>query len=265
MSPRQCFLVAVCTAALGGCPKKPATAPDGSAAPPPPPAGAAVTPDAGAFAPGLVAQSRVALRKDADEKSRAVTLLNFGERVRVLERGDAFHRVQLSDGTQGFLPARAMVVGMAQEATLTADQDIYVRPDALGPVRKREKPGVLMFVTADRDGWRQVTLPDRAVGWVPRDRAVTDAAEVAAAVALYRGEALAQDKKPEQAAQVYQDLLAQQPGARLAALVAQKLAAFPRDAGPGTLDGGGAADGAVGVEDAGGLAADAAGPAGGKG
>ena len=62
-------------------------------------------PDAGAFTPGLVAQ-RVALRREADEKSKAITLLNYGERVRVLEKGETFHKVQLSDGSEGFLPAR---------------------------------------------------------------------------------------------------------------------------------------------------------------
>lgn len=213
-------------AAGTGCPKdKPATPAPVPPAPAPP-----SVPDAGVALTGLVSQ-KVALRKDADEKSRALTLLNYGEKVRVLEKGDAFLRVQLSDGTEGFLPARAILVGPAQEATLVADQDVYVRPDALGPVRKREKPGVLMFITADRDGWRQVALPDRSVGWVPRDKASTDVAEVASAVALYRGDALVADKKADQAAQVFQDVLAQHPGARLAALVGQRLAVVAPDAG----------------------------------
>ena len=41
--------------------------------------------------------SSVGLRAAADEKSKVITMVNYGERLSVLEKLDAFVRVRLSD------------------------------------------------------------------------------------------------------------------------------------------------------------------------
>jgi SH3-like domain-containing protein len=209
--------------------------------------------DAGSSQPGVVAWPKVAMRATADEKAKVLTTVNYGERLTVLDKGDPFTRVRLSDGQDGFILSRFVVVGMAQDATLTQDQDLYARPDALSPVKKRERPGVLFLVTQDANGWRQVQLQDRTVAWVPRDKAVTDEHEVAVAMALYRGEALMAERKPEAAATAYQDALTAHSGARLAPLLGTRLAAFPRDAGTPVVDSGAATpvDAAVHTTDGG--------------
>jgi SH3-like domain-containing protein len=222
MRPTLQLTCLMCGTVLLGCPQKP-TAPT--------PVTVTAVADAGASWPGVVAWSRVSMRVAADEKARAAALVNYGERLTVLEKSDTFCRVRLSDGQEGFLPTRFIIVGAAQEATLTADQDLYARPEALSPVKKREKPGVLLFVLQDNNGWRQVQLPDRTQGWIPRDRAVTDAAEVAGAVAILRGDTLATEGKAAEAAAVYQDHLQQHAGTRLGPLVAARLAKVRPDAG----------------------------------
>lgn len=218
----------LCVLLLGpGCPKNKdhGAGPDGGGPK------AAQAADAGATVPGVVGWTKVSMRGAADDKARVLTLLNYGERLTVLEKGDTFFKVRLSDTQEGYVPARFVIAGMAQDATLLMDQDLYTRPDALSPVRKREKMGALFFVTQDLNGWRQVQLQDRVTAWVPRDKAVTEAPEVAMATALYRGEQLMGEKKPDAAAALLEEAQAAHPEARLAPLVAARLALLPRDAG----------------------------------
>ncbi|MEW5855621.1 MAG: SH3 domain-containing protein [Myxococcota bacterium] len=186
--------------------------------------------DAGVELPGVVAFTKVSVKQAPDEKARSVTLLSRGERLSVLEKGEPFSKVRLSDGEVGYVQTRNLLLGQITEATLVMDQDLYVRPDALSPVRKRAAAGTLLFVLADKDGWRQVQMPDKTVGWVPRDKAVTDVAEVDAARALWKAELQIEQKRPDLALTALRDFLALSPGARLAPMVEARAGTL--DAGP---------------------------------
>jgi len=205
---------------------------------PKPDAGGALTsqgkPDAASMGPkAVVAYARVAVREKPDDKSKAVTLLSYGERVTLLEAGEAFTKIQLSDGETGFAQSKHLLTGDVSDGTLLVEQDLYVRPDSLSPTRKRVPPGLFMFVLADKNGWRQVQLPDRQQGWVPRDKISTEEAELAAARAIHRGEVLVEAAKKPDAVRVLQDVLTAHPTSRLAPLLEARVTAWlPPDAGP---------------------------------
>jgi SH3-like domain-containing protein len=207
----------------------------------------ALLPDAGPpTVVGVVAVNKTPVRQAPDDKSKATTQLFRGERVTVLERGDPYCRIQLSDGEAGWAPVKNLLVGQYTEASLVNDQDLYVRPDALSPVRRRAAAGTLLFVLQDKDGWRQVQLADRFQGWVPKDRAVTEGPELEGAQALWKAELLLEQKRLEVARVMLREFLAAHPGTRLAALVETRLAALPPEPGPDASvpagDGGGAGD-----------------------
>lgn len=187
--------------------------------------------DAGSAEVGVVAASRVAVKESPKDKARSVALVQYGERVDVLETQESYLLVRLSDGTQGFLPTRHVVVGNPVAATLVAEQDLYARPDALSPVKRREKRGVLLFILSDKNGWRQVHLPDRTEGWVPRDKVSTAADEVALAVALHRAALVYADHHEDRALGMLREALGARPGAALASVVEARLAEWVPDAG----------------------------------
>ena len=203
-------------------------APDAS-----PPAAAVASRDAGVSGqPGVVAVNRTPVKQTPDEKGKTVTHLFRGERVAVLERGNPYCRIQLSDGEVGWAPVKNLLLGQSTEAALVNDQDLYVRPDALSPVRRRAAAGTLLFVLQDKDGWRQVQLADRFQGWVPKDRAVTEGPELEGARALWKAELLVEQKRPEVAAATLREFMTTYPSAKLATLVETKLGALPAESGP---------------------------------
>ncbi len=225
------LLACACTPRAGGSGR-----PDGGAAVLATPAAAGALQAAGDAGPrtlgGHVGVSRVALKQAASEKARSAAVLNFGEALTILSEKDGWTAVRTSDGTEGFVAADALAAQATGLATLVLEQDLYARPDALSPVKKRLKRGGLMLVLADRNGWRQVRLPDRTEGWMPRDRALLDETELAHARGMWRAEQALADKLPEVALGALQDALAAQPTARLAPMTQQRLAPLlPADAG----------------------------------
>jgi SH3-like domain-containing protein len=61
------------------------------------------------------------------------------------------------------LPARAVVVG-AEEAS------VRFEPSAAGTEHFRARPGAVLRVLAEREGWAQVARRDGARGWIERVR-----------------------------------------------------------------------------------------------
>lgn len=205
---------------------------DGSQASPDRAAPPAAPPDAGSGPSAVVVYGRVAVREKADEKSRAVTLLSYGERVSVLEPGDAFTHVKLSDGQTGYAQTKMLLTGDISEGTLTTEQDLYVRPDSRSNTVKRVTAGLYMFGLNDLNGYRQVQLPDRSRGWVPRQKFITEEAELGIAQAMYRAEVLVEARKPADALRVLQEALTAYPNARLAPMLQARITPLlPPDGG----------------------------------
>jgi len=76
--------------------------------------------------------TRVVLRSGPDAKSAALGGLRPGERAALLAAGDAWHRVRLSDGREGFVSAAWTVL-------VPEDWDVAARPPAGVPAGKADR------------------------------------------------------------------------------------------------------------------------------
>lgn len=165
---------------------------------------------------GVISAGQAALKDAADDKTgKWKATLMRGEKVQLLDEGrpqNSFLHVKLSDGSDGFVPERTVLVGDIDEAVALEEKPLYARPDEAAPRLGKVTVGTLLFVTRMQDPWAEVRLPKGNVGWMKANDFSRDGDELDAARSLFRYDLLKDQKnKKEQAEQILTEAIARHP------------------------------------------------------
>lgn len=181
-------LVLVASAAflVSGCSKKGADA--GIQAVPankPPLAASAATADANQ---AVCIYDGTGVRSEVGKKGKYVSSLSLGEAVRLSgaeekdESGREFRKVELSDGSSGWVAATG-IAAAARMGALRDDSPSYKRPDPLTASGQKIPFMTVVAVTQQKDEWLQlIGEGKKPLGWVKKDAVTLDADEVAVAI-----------------------------------------------------------------------------------
>src|SRR6266545_4263787 len=191
--------------ALAACSKKPV---------PGEPSAATGTPSAAAPAAAYVSGA-TALRREPSEAARvrgpggkevanALTVLQRGEKVAVVEAREDWAKVRSSDDREGWLKRGAMLEGEGlTEATVLAPADVFDRPDLLAANAKRRiEPGTLLLVVEARPPFSEVNVSSGPNAWVLSERLATGEREVSVAKLAEKARFLERSGKHDEAKQI---------------------------------------------------------------
>ena len=209
----------------------------------PPPAPPAVeeptAPAAPALPSAVVSSAQVSLKETPDVKGKWKTTLMRGEKLRLLEDGavkEGFLHVALSDGSEGYISEKSLLVGEVEEVVALEEKPLYARPDDAAPRMGMVQVGTLLFITKPQDDWIEVQLPKGRTGWMQASDVSRDNEELDAARAVFRYEQLKDSKKEarqQEAQQILAEALQRHPGSRvLEAMGLTTAAAQPATAAP---------------------------------
>ncbi|MBN2358527.1 MAG: hypothetical protein JXR83_03680 [Deltaproteobacteria bacterium] len=164
----------------------------------------------------VISAGQASMKDVADDKTgKWKATLMRGEKVQLLDDGrpqNGFLHVKLSDGSDGFVSERTLLVGEIEEVVALEEKPLFARPDEAAPRLGKVTVGTLLFVTRQQDLWAEVRLPKGNVGWMKATDFSHDAAELDAARSVFRYELLKDQKnKREQAEQILNEAIARHP------------------------------------------------------
>jgi SH3-like domain-containing protein len=203
---RTAFLALALAAALAACSKKRD------------PAAPAAPAQAAQAAPGPAAafvSAATALRREPTEAARvagpsgkevanALTVLQRGERVAVVEAREEWAKVRSSDDKDGWLRRAVLLEGDGiAEATVLVAADVFDRPDLLAAnARRRIEPGTLLLVVKAKPPFSEVNVSSGPNAWVLTERLSTAEREVSVAKLAEKARWLVRSGKADEAKQM---------------------------------------------------------------
>src|SRR5512138_871636 len=227
---------------LAACGKSGAPAP--TAAP-----GGAVAPAPAATGPAFVSVA-TALRREASDAGRvkgptgkdvanALTVLQRGERVTLLEAREDWARVRTSDDKEGWLKRATILEGDGiSEATVLAPADVFDRPDLLAANAKRKiDAGTLLLVVKTKPPFSEVNVSSGPNAWVLSERLASGEKEVSVAKLAEKARFLKRSGKEDEAKQILALARQQFAGVPLVDALAAEIEGTPGEVVPaaGTL------------------------------
>jgi SH3-like domain-containing protein len=241
-------LIAAVALALASCSKQPAS----GGSPTPAPGTAAAAP--AAAAPGAFVVVASALRREPTEASRvpgpsgkeiqnALTVLQRGERVGVVEAREEWARVRSSDDREGWLKRTALMDGESvAAATVLVPVDVFDRPDLLAAnARRRIEPGTLLLVARTRPPFSEVNVGSGPDAWVLSERLSSAEREVSVAKLTEKARWLVRSGKADEAKQILALAREHFAGSPLVDALAVELGEQPAAPAPGAVPTSGAA------------------------
>jgi len=164
----------------------------------------------------VISAGQAAMKDAADDKTgKWKATLMRGEKLQLLDDGrsqNSFLHVKLTDGSDGYVPERSLLVGEIDEVVALEEKPLFARPDEAAPRLGKVTVGTLLFVTRQQDAWAEVRLPKGNVGWMKATDVSRDADELDAARSVFRYDLLKDQKnKKEQAEQTLNEAIARHP------------------------------------------------------
>jgi hypothetical protein len=138
------------------------------------------------------------------EVANAISVLQRGEKVTVLEVRESWARVRSSDDREGWLDRGVVLEGEGlSEATVLVPADVFDRPDLLAAnARRKIEPGTLLLVVRSKPPFSEVNVSSGPNAWVLSERLATGEKEVSVAKLAEKARYLARTGKPEEAKQI---------------------------------------------------------------
>ena len=201
-------VAAALAVAVAACSSKPAP---GAA-----PAATAPTATAAPAASQAFVSVATALRREPSEAARvagpgggkevvnALTVLQRGERVTIVEAREEWAKVRSSDDRDGWLKRTTLVEGDGvAEATVLAAADVFDRPDLLAAnARRKIEPGTLLLVVKSKPPFSEVNVSSGPDAWVLSERLSTAEREVSVAKLVEKARWLLRNGKGDEAKQM---------------------------------------------------------------
>ncbi|MEL6545635.1 MAG: hypothetical protein AAFQ82_13470 [Myxococcota bacterium] len=149
---------------------------------------------------GASTQRRIEV--DGKNLTNYLATLYRGERVVVLDREDEFSRVRASDGTEGFVRSKYVLIESLGAATITAAAKTFRRP-ALVALSQQEVPaGELLFVLSEKGEFSEVNTAGTRTAWVLSEALARDGDSYQVAKLLNRVRALKADEGKDHATEI---------------------------------------------------------------
>src|SRR6266540_7469980 len=138
------------------------------------------------------------------EVANALTVLQRGEKVAVVEAREDWAKVRSSDDREGWVKRGALLEGEGlTEATVVASADVFDRPDLLAANAKRRiEPGTLLLVVKSRPPFSEVNVSSGPNAWVLTERLATGEKEVSVAKLAEKARFLERSGKHDEAKQI---------------------------------------------------------------
>ncbi|MEM6533836.1 MAG: hypothetical protein AAF654_14540 [Myxococcota bacterium] len=163
-------------------------------------------PEGTAFVTGTSAMYRTASKDkrvevDGEKVSNYLSTLYRGESVSVLERDGQYTRVQISDGTTGYLRESA-VLRNAEIATVVAETKTFRRPSLVNLGKRVVAAGTPLFVLSTKGEFAEVNFTGRSTTWVLQDNLVRARDAITLSRILDRARALAAAKDKDRSEEI---------------------------------------------------------------
>jgi len=151
-------------------------------------------------APVICLWSAISLKKTPEPKGKWVTTINLGEKATYLgevvtdttnaKKPKEFLKIQLADGTTGWVEGRFMAVDVEAYALKEASK-LYKRPDILTASKNSFEKLQYVVVLDEQEEWVKVKGIEKSIGWyregwVKKDHLTNDDIDVTVAVLVYR-------------------------------------------------------------------------------
>jgi SH3-like domain-containing protein len=148
--------------------------------------------------------ARVAGPGGGKEVVNALTVLQRGERVTIVEAREEWAKVRSSDDRDGWLKRTTLVEGDGvAEATVLAAADVFDRPDLLAAnARRKLEPGTLLLVVKAKPPFSEVNVSSGPNAWVLSERLSTAEREVSVAKLVEKARWLLRNGKGDEAKQM---------------------------------------------------------------
>lgn len=131
---------------------------------------------------------------DGKNVTNYLATLYRGERVKILEAGDDYHAVVASDGTEGFVRARAVLRESSAAATVTRETKTFERPALVALAEQTLPAGALLFVVQEKGEFSEVNTAGIRTAWVLTESLARDPVSYDVAKLLNRVRALKGDQ-----------------------------------------------------------------------
>ncbi|MEM6730632.1 MAG: hypothetical protein AAF658_03700 [Myxococcota bacterium] len=161
----------------------------------------------GLFVVGITALYRSASRErrvteNGKNVSNYLATLYRGERVQVVDRGDEFVSVEVSDGTRGYIRSTMVLASPGAPATVNGAAKTFRRPSLVALGKTELEPGTLLFVVETKNEFSEVNFAGTRTAWVLTESIRRDAESIAVSRLLNRVRSLKADEAKDNGTEI---------------------------------------------------------------